>query len=328
MEQDLAASCNLTQCDPSMISCHITPSEHCYDIACSDNCSCLTESQAQLQGYDITDKCRTCACDNNTSPPHKYCYPRWSPCNTTCGTCMLDTEAASYPTLTLCPDTTPCAPPSQGSKHCYTLCPSPCNCVRGVFPSDNLTKCGERTCPLGGFGSAYCWRCPDGCECKADNDPDLVNYTPCYTGECGGNPAEPKHCYRYTGGKSLPSGGCCANGKVSQATQSQCVQIGGKWYTTEAQAMQACQPMCWCCRYQDHAVGYVTVNECSRVGTCYSTQGLAMEACQPPCWCCSGGKVYQATQAQCAQMGGACYNDQSQATKACQQAPIPPRDMR
>jgi len=121
-----------------------------------------------------------------------------------------------------------------------------------------------------------------------------------------------------------PVGGCCANGRISQATQSQCVQIGGKWYPTEAQAMQACQPMCWCCRYQDHAVGYVTVNECSRVGTCYSTQGLAMEACQPPCWCCMGGKVYQATQAQCAQMGGACYSDQSQAIQACQQAPIPP----
>jgi hypothetical protein len=78
-------------------------------------------------------------------------------------------------------------------------------------------------------------------------------------------------------------------GKVYQATQAQCAQMGG---------------------------------------ACYTTQAEAMERCQPPCWCCANGKVYQATQSQCAQMGGVCYNDQSQATKACQQAPIPPRDMR
>jgi hypothetical protein len=87
-----------------------------------------------------------------------------------------------------------------------------------------------------------------------------------------------------------PVGGCCANGRISQATQSQCAQIGGEWYPSLTEATQACQP--------------------------------------PTCWCCAGGRVYQATQAQCAQMGGACYNDQSQAVQACQQAPVSPRDTR
>jgi len=124
-----------------------------------------------------------------------------------------------------------------------------------------------------------------------------------------------------------PVGGCCTNGRVRQATQSQCAQIGGQWYSSLTEATQACQPPCWCC--MGGKVYQATQAQCAQMGgACYTTQAEAMERCQPPCWCCANGKVYQATQSQCAQMGGVCYNDQSQATKACQQAPIPPRDMR
>jgi hypothetical protein len=372
MEQAEAISCNFTQCDPSQITCGVTPTEHCYDIACSDNCSCLTESQALSQGYHITDRCRTCSCDNNT-PHQKYCYPKWSSCNTTCGTCMLDNLAATFPTLTMCPDTTPCAPPSQGSMHCYTMCPSPCNCVKGVFPSDNLTQCDANPCPsrVPGFGSAFCYKCPDGCECKADNDTDIANYTPCYTGKCGEDPAYPKHCYKL-GHKSGTSGGGCTPPQIGyfsstttqisageQVTLSWSITGSGSAFLICGGAQQSVplagttaikpsqsgcctlsvknecgsdqktvcttvvpppvnEPVGGCCA--NGRVGQATQSQCAQIGgQWYRSLSEATQACQPPtCWCCANGRVSQVTQSQCAQMGGACYSDQSQATKACQ----------
>jgi len=131
------------------------------------------------------------------------------------------------------------------------------------------------------------------------------------------------YCY------SEPEGWCCVGGhggQVSQATKTECTQMSGDWYADQSQAMQACQEMCWCCRHQDGAVGYVTVNECRQMGTCHATQYEAQQVCQQmaPCWCCVNGQVGQVSQAQCLQMGGCCHNTQAEAVRECQGEAAPP----
>jgi hypothetical protein len=142
----------------------------------------------------------------------------------------------------------------------------------------------------------------------------------CLEQPCYYSPDNQSNWYCY----SEPEGWCCVGGQggqVTQATKTECNQMGGYWSMNQAEAIQACEPMCWCCRHYDGAVGYVTINECRQVGTCYNTQTEAAHACQEmaACWCCAGGKVFQATQTQCAQIGGACYSTQGQAAQACQQ---------
>ena len=166
------------------------------------------------------------------------------------------------------------------------------------------------------------FECPSNCPyCLKPDEAKSLGFTQrCSEELCYYSPDKDQKWYCY----SEPEGWCCVGGQggqVNQATKTQCTKMGGDWYADQSQAQQACQPMCWCCRHQDGAVGYVTVNECRQVGTCYATQYEAQQVCQQmvSCWCCAGGKVGQATQAQCAQMGGYCYNTQAEAVRACQQ---------
>jgi hypothetical protein len=162
------------------------------------------------------------------------------------------------------------------------------------------------------------FECPSGCPyCLTPGEAANLGFTQrCSEELCYYSPDKEQKWYCY----SEPEGWCCRDTQVSQATRTECTKIGGDWYANQAQAMQACQPMCWCCR-QDGMVGNVTVNECLRVGTCYNTQAEAARACQQmvSCWCCVDGKIGQVSQTQCAQMGGHCYNTQAEAARACQQ---------
>ena len=121
------------------------------------------------------------------------------------------------------------------------------------------------------------------------------------------------YCYRET------EGWCCKDFKVSQATKSECTQMGGSyWSTNQNEVIQACQPIGWCCR--DGNLYQATQAQCVQMGGSYwsTNQAQTMERCQPPtCWCCLKGQVYQTTQAQCTQSGGACYTTQSQAAAGC-----------
>ena len=160
-------------------------------------------------------------------------------------------------------------------------------------------------------------KCPSSCNhCLTPDEAAGRGFTKkCSEQPCYFSPNQDRNWYCY----SEPEGWCCKNTQVSQATKTQCDQVGGDWYANRTQAINACQPMCWCCR-QDGMVGKVTVNECLRVGYCYSTQAQAVHACQEmvACWCCARGHVSQTPQAQCLQMGGNCYPTQTQAMQACQ----------
>jgi len=164
-------------------------------------------------------------------------------------------------------------------------------------------------------------QCPGDCPyCLTPDKAKSRDFTQtCLDQPCYYSPDNQQKWYCY----SEPEGWCCVGGhggQVSQATKTECTQMSGNWYADQYQAQQACQEMCWCCRHQDGVVGYVTVNECLRVGTCYNNQADARNACQQmvPCWCCVNGQVGQVSQAQCLQMGGCCHNTQAEAVRACQ----------
>jgi hypothetical protein len=141
----------------------------------------------------------------------------------------------------------------------------------------------------------------------------------CLEQPCYYSPDNMKYWYCY----SEPEGWCCADGKVFQSGEAQCVQVGGYWYTTQAEAERVCQEMmtCWCCA--DGKVGQIPQIECLQMGgNCYDTQTQAERVCQEmmTCWCCADGKVGQIPQIQCLQIGGNCYDTQTQAVQACQEA--------
>ena len=112
---------------------------------------------------------------------------------------------------------------------------------------------------------------------------------------------------------------CCHDGKVVETTKEKCVEAGGSYYATEAEAIKACGQACWCCT--NGRYGQTTTDACAKMGgTCFSTQSQAAAGCQPLGWFCSGGKVYQGTASQAAQAGATWYTTQAEATKACEQA--------
>jgi hypothetical protein len=333
----------------------------------------MTADNATAMGYDTSVKCSSCSCGTDPSGLSKYCYGKklYADC-TECGSCVLDTMASNLHMFP-CPDTTLCAP----QKHCYTPCVfgSGCNCLQTVVTSDNLTKCSEDRCvSLSGPFAGNCYRCPDGCECKSDNDTDIANYESCDTGRCDSRTANDQvsHCYRYVGGKSGTSVSGCTppqinylsssgtqisagqqvvlswsitgsgNAFLNCGSQQRSVPLTGSMSVTPPQSgcctlsvkndcgsdqktvcitvvpSPVSEPVGGCCA--NGRVGQATQSQCAQIGgQWYRSLSEATQACQPPtCWCCANGRVSQVTQSQCAQMGGACYSDQSQATKACQ----------
>jgi hypothetical protein len=114
------------------------------------------------------------------------------------------------------------------------------------------------------------------------------------------------------------AGWFCSGGKVYQGTSSQATQAGVAWYSTEAEALKACEQECWCCT--NGRYGQTTADACAKMGgTCYATQAQASERCELLGWFCSGGKVYQGTSAQATQAGATLYTTQDEAAKACDQ---------
>jgi hypothetical protein len=179
MEEADAASCNFTRCDPSPITCGVTPTEHCY--SCPEGCDCMTADNATALGYNTNVKCSDCTCGTDSiSHQPKYCYGEklYKEC-TTCGTCLPDSYVSSSCNLTQC-DPTICAPPIQGPQHCYT-CPQGCDCLTSDNAT-NLIRCSTlSSCKCStGQPDKYCYRpCPSGCPCLEDRGAVSENLTKC-----------------------------------------------------------------------------------------------------------------------------------------------------
>jgi hypothetical protein len=110
----------------------------------------------------------------------------------------------------------------------------------------------------------------------------------------------------------------CSGNKVYQGTSSQAAQAGVTLYATEVEATKACEQMCWCCAGGRY--GQTTKDACDKMyGTCFATQAQASEGCLPLGWFCSGNKVYPGTSTQAAQAGVPWYATEAEATKACEQ---------
>jgi hypothetical protein len=161
------------------------------------------------------------------------------------------------------------------------------------------------------------FKCPSDCDhCLKPDEAASTGYTQrCSEELCYYSPDKQQKWYCY---KPTP-GWCCANGKVSQSIKSECDRMQGFWSTSQADAIDACQPKGFCCL--NGQVYYPSTEvECARMGgSNWSTnQAQVMERCQPPCYCCLNGQVYQTSQAQCTQAGGFCYNSLAEAQGRCQ----------
>ncbi|MFC2050407.1 hypothetical protein ACFLTN_04435 [Chloroflexota bacterium] len=161
--------------------------------------------------------------------------------------------------------------------------------------------------------------CPSDCKyCLTPAQAAELGFTQkCSEDICYYSPDNQKwYCHRE------PEGWCCKDTKVFQAPKTQCAEVGGYWYATQAEAVERCRQMelCWCCA--DGKVGQIPRDQCLQMGgTCHDTQTRAVERCQQmmTCWCCADGKVGQIPKDQCLQMGGNCYDTQTQAVQACQE---------
>jgi hypothetical protein len=163
------------------------------------------------------------------------------------------------------------------------------------------------------------FECPSGCPyCLTPGEAANLGFTQrCSEELCYYSPDKEQKWYCY----SEPEGWCCRDTQVSQATRTECTKMGGDWYASQAEAIQACQPTGWCCR--DGNLYEATQAQCAQTGGAYwsANQAEAMKVCQEmaTCWCCVDGKIGQVPQSQCLQMGGHCYNTQAEAARACQQ---------
>jgi hypothetical protein len=162
------------------------------------------------------------------------------------------------------------------------------------------------------------FKCPSDCDhCLKPDEAANTGYTQrCSAELCYYSPDKQQKWYCY---KPTP-GWCCANEKVSQSIKSECDRMQGYWSTSQADAVDACQPKGFCCL--NGQIYYpATEAQCAqRGGSNWSTnQAQVMERCQPPCYCCLNGQVFQTTnQAQCTQSGGFCYSSLAQAMERCQ----------
>jgi hypothetical protein len=160
------------------------------------------------------------------------------------------------------------------------------------------------------------FKCPSDCDhCLKPDEAASKGYTQrCSEELCYYSPPENQKWYCY---KPTP-GWCCANGKVNASTKDECDRLQGYWSTSQADAVDACQPRGACCLNGQIYYPY-TKNQCAQMyGTFYSNVTEAKERCQPPCYCCLNGQVYQTSQAQCTQSGGFCYDSLSVAQGRCQ----------
>jgi len=164
------------------------------------------------------------------------------------------------------------------------------------------------------------FECPSGCEyCLKPEDAAGSGFGQrCSEQPCYYSPDNQQRWYCY---KPIP-GWCCQGGQggqVSQTTRDECAKMGGYWSTNQNEAIEACQPMGYCCR--GGQLYSATQSQCTQAGgVYYSNQAEAIQRCQPTGYCCRSGQVYSSTQAQCAQAGGSYYSNQAQAIQACQQA--------
>jgi hypothetical protein len=161
------------------------------------------------------------------------------------------------------------------------------------------------------------FKCPSDCDhCLKPEEAVSTGYGQrCSDELCYYSPDKQQRWYCY---KPTP-GWCCADGKVGQTTKSECTSIGGYWSTSQAEAIDACQPKGYCC-FNGQVYYPATQTQCAQRGGSYwsTNQAQAYERCQPPpCWCCSKGEVFQTTQDRCSAAGGACYSSQSEAASAC-----------
>jgi hypothetical protein len=158
------------------------------------------------------------------------------------------------------------------------------------------------------------FKCPSGCEyCLQPGDAASGGFNQrCSEERCYYSPDNQQSWYCY---KPAP-GWCCTNGNVIQNTKDECTKIGGFWSTSQAEALQRCQPLGYCC--MNGNIYQATVSQCSQAGgTYYDNVIEAKERCQPPCWCCLRGQVFQTSQTACLQSGGNCYASQAQALEYC-----------
>ncbi len=160
------------------------------------------------------------------------------------------------------------------------------------------------------------FKCPSDCDhCLKPDEAASKGYTQrCSEELCYYSPPENQKWYCF---KPTP-GWCCTNGKINPSTKDECDRLQGYWSTSQADAVDACQPRGACCLNGQIYYPY-TKNQCAQMyGTFYSNVTEAKERCQPPCYCCLNGQVYQTSQAQCTQSGGFCYDSLSVAQGRCQ----------
>jgi hypothetical protein len=219
--------------------------------------------------------------------------------------------------------TTP-STPTTANKPEFLKCPD--GCPYCLTPEDAASrgftqKCSDERCYYSPDEKQnwWCYSEPVGYCCKAGQAGQVGQVMEATKSKC----AQVGGAWYTTQAEATracqPVGWCCAGGQVGQTTQAQCAQVGGAWYTNQAQAMERCQPMGYCC--SNGKVGQTTQTQCAQVGGAwYTNQAQAMERCQPMGYCCQNGQVYSASQAQCAQVGGTYYTNQSQAIESCRQA--------
>jgi hypothetical protein len=161
------------------------------------------------------------------------------------------------------------------------------------------------------------FKCPSDCDhCLKPDEAASTGYTQrCSEELCYYSPDKQQKWYCY---KPTP-GWCCANGKVSQSIKSECDRMQGFWSTSQADAIDACQPKGFCCLNGQIYYPSTEAQCAQQGGSNWSTnQAQTMERCQPMGYCCRDGQVYTATQAQCSQMGGSNWStNQAQTMERC-----------
>lgn len=111
---------------------------------------------------------------------------------------------------------------------------------------------------------------------------------------------------------------CCVNGKVSEVSPEQCERSNGVAYSTAGEAKNKCRPEAvYCCL--KGSVKKVSAGECKKKkGIAYKTERDARENCG---WCCADNKVSPATPDACKRNGGNYFTNKSQADKECRKQP-------
>ena len=116
---------------------------------------------------------------------------------------------------------------------------------------------------------------------------------------------------------------CCVNGVIKKATKAQCNKMKGSYYTSSAQAKQACKPKkVFCC--VDGKISSTSPGECKKQkGTAYKSASEAKQKCKPAAvYCCVDGKIKKSSPQQCKQHKGIAYKSASEAKQKCKPAAV------